>query len=135
MRVYASALRSHLIAQMTFYWGSDVTLWFDGWQTGGSVHRFAFVLLSLFGLALGQEYLHAYRGKLGHDRMCVMRLRTIGSVSALICDIVSVTRSRAPPRRSTGRRALSSALYALQARARHAFLYGPGSKSEHCSLS
>lgn len=55
---------------MSFYWGSDVTLWFPSWQTGGSQGLFGLVLVGLLALTFLLEYLHVYRAKLGHDRMC-----------------------------------------------------------------
>lgn len=57
---------------MSFYWGSDVTLWFSSWDTGGSQAKFALMLVCVLGLALGLEYLHAYRAKVGHDRLCAI---------------------------------------------------------------
>jgi prepilin signal peptidase PulO-like enzyme (type II secretory pathway) len=54
--------------QMSFYWSTRVTLWFDGWSTSGG-GEYALALTGLAALGVAQEALHVARA---HAAGCVV---------------------------------------------------------------
>jgi prepilin signal peptidase PulO-like enzyme (type II secretory pathway) len=58
--------------QMSFYWSTRVTLWFDGWTTSGG-GEYALALAGLAALGVAQEALHVARA---HAAGCVVAFST-----------------------------------------------------------
>ena len=59
--------------QMTFYWGTDVTVMFEWWNTGGNLFYYLLTLIAVFLFAVAFEIFSALAVKYRNEELFSLR--------------------------------------------------------------